>query len=380
MVRKSFFGGLLALAVIATMSFFAAPADAKVRQCMIGGVPHYTAGEDGQVINATSWAEKGKVATLTWATPARKAVVEKRVRLPKAISAPAPKKNQVQKKATQPKQPNSKKASKKNIKIAAKVPMTGTAFQPVQPPTFLSRLWHGVEWIITGEWNMKPVIPTVIKPVPAPAQAVPPTKPLKKRVKKRAPPTKPCEQGIRATKFIPVAPKLPLRTGALSPKKTSPSPNPVQTVADRPAGFPKPALGKIEVKKKTAKVAEDKMPAGSDVRRYVYSVRTIDVDGNPILKKVTITHQSWNNLPSKEVRRGFVWLPGQVIPPDWMQEVGGKMNGIDPETGQIREAEIPKGIAINYSDRGNFATFQGKFSKVPDDRHLLKQINEERES
>ncbi len=131
--------------------------------------------------------------------------------------------------------------------------------------------------------------------------------------------------------------------------------------------------------KKTGKVAtEENMPAGSDVRRYSYSVRTNDADGKPILKKVTITHQSWNNLASKEVRKGFIWLPGQVMPPDWMQEVGGKMNGIDPKTGQICEMEIPAGMAINYSDRGNAIGIVGKYSKVPNDRHLLKQIDEER--
>jgi len=183
MARKSFF--LLALAVVAIISIFANSADAKVRKHMIGGIPYLTTGTDGQVIDSVGWVKKGEGVSLTWATPAKKAVVAKKVRLPKASASAKEKK-------LSKKQPSkSKKATKIIISAAAKAPMTGTAFKPVQSPSFWTRLGQGARWIFTGEWNYtKPVvIPNLaaISPPPAPAQATQPAKPtkLKKRVKKR---------------------------------------------------------------------------------------------------------------------------------------------------------------------------------------------------
>lgn len=175
-----------------------------------------------------------------------------------------------------------------------------------------------------------------------------------------------------------VAPKKVARKWAKKVEKEqcTPEPGDYRKVPDKHWAESRPSSPAPQSAKQTAEFQAPLELGKADVRKYYRVVKTRDVNGNPVTKKITITHESRNNLPDgKIIRRGFIWLPGQVMPPDWMYEVGGKMNGIDPENGNIRDMDVPTGIAINYNDRGNFSTVVGKFSKMPDDRHLLKKIH-----
>ena len=110
------------------------------------------------------------------------------------------------------------------------------------------------------------------------------------------------------------------------------------------------------------------------VSRKKYITQEKNLGGKPVIRERVVNKTAWTNLnKGGEVKKGFAWAPGQIKPPEWMTDIGGKLNGIDPETGQICEMEIPLGYAVNYDSRGNSASVVGKFSKVPEDRHLLEK-------
>jgi hypothetical protein len=250
MVRKPFWGLLLAMAVIAIGSlFFASPVEAKVRPCEIGQVAHFTDGQEGQMISEVSWVENGQVVTLTWADTAKTAVKVKKVRLPKANNTAAPKKIQAK---TQPKEqpvksvPPAKKSTvaptptHQNVQAPkveqgvsapsvartgettaplaqeAKVPVPGAANADAN---WFSRTWENFKWgvrlFLSSLWLAEQPAINAETPPPATAQAVPPAKPLKKRViKKHAPPkSKPC-----LPKTVQVVPQAPKQQFASPPK------------------------------------------------------------------------------------------------------------------------------------------------------------------
>jgi len=110
------------------------------------------------------------------------------------------------------------------------------------------------------------------------------------------------------------------------------------------------------------------------VSRKKYILHEKNAEGKPIIRERVVDKKAWTNLDKGgDVKRGFAWVPGQIIPPAWMMEAGNKLTGIDPETGLIREMDIPVGYAINFDSRGNSASVVGKFSAVPKDRHLLEE-------
>lgn len=355
MVSTKIFRFLLALAAFAIVSLFASNADAKVRQCMIGGVPHFTSGTDGQVIDAVSWVEKGHVVTLTW-TADRKSVVETRVRLPK-VKTSVPKKIQV-KKAQQKKQLSSKAAK---VKAMAGANFTGTAFQPVQPPTFWSRLWQGAWWIFTGEWNCnKPVIipkPAAIQPLPATTQVVPPAKPLKERVRKRAPPSKPCEQGIKVMKAVP-APKPPMQTVVAPPCPPAGSPKPALSKVSAITSEPNRLLTDWEIREKTFQITKDGKK--ELVKDYLRSPAECFDRVKPGYKKsnneLTIRYDRHKyDLPTeKPVASGTVvqyaldQKPGDLTMNHITRDAGEKMEILDVALGQFVLVDKPRATQVEY--------------------------------